>query len=173
MTPAQQNFELLWQASLKVLEDYYMTADPLRGGMQDRRAMIIRSAPEVGQQWFEFWRRDAATSYDLTESSLQTIFRQVTIKFTETAPGQYAAAVEASTVRSEKPYRWQPHSAARMYNMFAITGEERGAHGLLLNQPLEDPAAMMVPLGRDRELEKKIAMDLVKAKAKIQRQQAK
>ncbi len=41
----------------------------------DRRSGIIETYPLTSKQWFEFWRQDVVTVYDLAESSLHTIRR--------------------------------------------------------------------------------------------------
>jgi hypothetical protein len=170
MTPAQRNFETVWQAAIELLGEYSFSADPLRGGLQDRRAGVIRSAPMIGQQWFEFWRKDAASPTDLTESSLQTIYRQVTIRIKPASADstQFVALVEAQTFRSDKAVRWQGHSYWQIYSMFQMPGQTQGQHHLILKEPAEDPKAVIVPLGRDKDLEAKIAMDLAKATANRQ-----
>ncbi len=169
-TPAEQNFEAVWQASLELLREYYFTADPLQGGMQDRRTGLIRSAPMIAQYWFEFWRKDAANYSDWAEGSVQKIYRQVTIRIKPSPadPTQFVATVETQTFRSDKTMRWQAHDSLSIYGMFMVPGQEVGMHQLLLNEPTEEQGAMIVSLGRDRALEDKMATELAKITAKQQ-----
>lgn len=162
LSPAERNFETVWQGSLDVLEKYGFSSDPLRGGVQDRRAGLISSAPMVGRNWFECWRKDAATPYDLAESSLQTIHRQAIVRIKPSSPGsgQFVAMVQVNTSRSNRPYRWEPHSLKTIYGLFSLPGQRVGESRLLVDEPPEDPDAVTVPLGQDLELQSLIAADI-------------
>ncbi len=164
LTPRERNFETVWQGSIELLRQYDFASDPLRGGMQDRRAGVIRTAPVVARHWFEFWRKDYAGEFDGTECTLQTIYRQVTIRIKPASPNssKYAALVEVQTFRSDKTQRWQPHDSSTIYGMFQLPGQVASQYGLLLNEPTEPPGAVIVPLGRNPELEAKMAMELAK-----------
>jgi hypothetical protein len=170
LTPKKRNFETLWQAGLEMLRDYDFDADPLRGGMQDRRMGVIRSAPTVGKHWFEFWRKDAASGFDLAEGTLQTIYRQVTIRVTEASPNstRYVAQVEVQTFRSDRAQRWEPHNSLTVYGMFQMPGQALGVHHILINESKDPANAMIVPLGRNRDLEAKMTAELVKLSAEMQ-----
>lgn len=168
LTPQQRNFEETWQAGLELLRQYHFTADPLRGGAQDRREGVIRSAPEVGKHWFEFWRKDAATNYDLAEGTLQTIYRQVTIRIKPAGAANYTAQIEVQTFRSDRAVRYQDHSWSSIYSMFQVPGQSTDERQILLNEPRENPNTMIVPLGRNPALEAKMTDDLLRIRGQRQ-----
>ncbi|MBN2447877.1 MAG: hypothetical protein JXO22_14185 [Phycisphaerae bacterium] len=50
----------------------------------DRQLGRIQAGPTTGAQWFEFWRGDSQGAYQVLESSLHTIQREVTVTITPT-----------------------------------------------------------------------------------------
>lgn len=169
-TAADQNFEAVWDSTLAVLHKYYFVTDPVRGGVQDREYSLdskswtgrIQTLPMTGQQWFEFWRGDAATRTNLAESSLQTIYRTVTVTIRPVSPGstQYTAVVEATEARSDLPQK-NFNDAIQVYSMFVITGDYRAREKFLLNENNEQiPTVLLVPLGRNAALENKISAEI-------------
>jgi hypothetical protein len=164
-TLAQQNFETMWSGSLEVLRKYNFNVD-----RQDRRAGLITTHPMIGQQWFEFWRKDAVTRRDVAEGSLQEIYRIATIRIQPCSDGssQYAANVEVMTERSDRTDR-EIDSVTQVYRMFILSGNTRDRHEMLLERRTgDDPKAVIAPLGRDKELEAKIAADIAKQTANRQ-----
>jgi len=154
-TPAERNFHLVWQGALDVLAEYHFTVD-----QQDRREGFIATLPLTGQQWFEFWREDAATPRDLAEGSLQTLYRTVRVHIEPVADsdGLFAARVEVITSRSEQ-ITHPLTNVVQAYSLFAIPGRARQIETMLSRQSVEDiPYARVAALGRDTELESKIAL---------------
>ena len=117
-TEAQRNFEAVWNASLGVLRDYRFTV-----AVQDRREGTITTAPLVGQQWFEFWRKDAVTPQSALESSLHNIYKTATvvIRPEPNEPEKYFASVKVSLARSEKP-GLVVTDTSEAYGLFTMTG---------------------------------------------------
>lgn len=158
-TAAQRNFDIVWDGALATLRDYRFTID-----QQNRRDGQITTLPVTGQQWFEFWRKDAATRCDLAEGSLQTIYRtvRVTIEPVKDRPWMFAARVEAFTSRSNRQIH-QMTDVVQAYNLFAIPGRGMARERMLIEQSVEDiPTAAVTPLGRDNDLEAKIAASIAK-----------
>lgn len=177
-TPAQKNFESLWVASLRTLRTYHFTVD-----RADRRAGVIETSPMLGQQWVEFWRKDAVTAYDLLENSLQGVTRKATVRILSegqspaTRPatasaasgpadtGRYRLVVEVTVLRGSEEI-----SITRTidgYDMFILPGREEQAHrhmlerGLIPQEPGEEPPA---PEGRmiakDSSLANRLTRDI-------------
>jgi hypothetical protein len=155
LTPAQQRGEALWQSATEVLRKYNFVVD-----RQDRRAGIITTLPLTGQYFGEFWRRDAVTRFDLEESTVQTIYRSVTVTIAPATPGgDLVARVEARTYRSDLRQA-QITSTADAYNMFPIvTGSERPSRSLLL-ESRRTTLTGAVPLGRDADLEARLEAEI-------------
>jgi len=166
-TADERNFQAVWQASLDVLRRYGFEVDP-PAARQDRRDGLIVTPPLVGRQWFECWRRDAAGAHDVTETSLQTIFRTATVRVSRTAPnaGTFRADVEVQVVRADR-LSPQIASASDIYEMFVMPGVEKHESKMILQAKPVDPADQ-VSLGRDEKLESKM-MNEIQAKAQSQR----
>jgi len=156
-TPAQRNFDIVWEGALATLQDYRFPID-----QQNRRDGQITTLPVTGQQWFEFWRKDAATPHDLAESSLQTIYRTVRVTVSPVPGNQqiFAAHVEVFTSRSDRQTR-ELTDVVQAYHLFAIPGRGMKLEKMLIEQSVEDiPTAAITPLGHDKGLEEKIALDI-------------
>ncbi|MCF7974702.1 MAG: hypothetical protein K9N55_12870 [Phycisphaerae bacterium] len=66
------------QAAEHILGQMHFTISEL-----DTATGTLTTNPLPGAQFFEFWRKDAASSTSLVESSLHTIRRSVTLEFSE------------------------------------------------------------------------------------------
>lgn len=111
---------------------------------------VLVTEPSTSQQWLEFWRRDALGAYQLTESSIHTIRRIVTVRLNE-EPARGAdecrVSVEVEKERFSAPER-QVTTASGALAVFSehlptVEGE-MGPRSI---------GAHWVPLGRDPLLE--------------------
>jgi len=177
MTPAQRNFQAVWDASRDVLRKYNFTLD-----RQDRRAGVITTLPMIGRQWFEFWRRDAAGSFSKTEGSIQTIYRAVRVRIMPAKAGErtFHPVVEVIAFRSDQQHL-QVTSTSEAFNLYTLAGnDEEERSGFLLNYGQEkDEKGRKVksdkkkeyrdvtPLGRDTALEAKLTAAIRAQAAKI------
>ena len=149
-TEAQLSFEAYWRASLEVLRKHNFKIN-----LQDRRRGLITTEPLVAKQFFEFWRRDAATTYDLAEGSLQTVYIVATISLTrpdEAAP-DYVLAVTVDRIRSDKiERRWAgPACSDKARSDAKKTGGDR---------EYENRKGSMVGLGEDDALALQLRADI-------------
>lgn len=119
-TPAARNFDALWQGSLEVLRKYRFEIDRL-----DRRAGVITTRKMLARHWFEFWRLDAISAEDLVEGTVQTVYRQATVRIVPAAgkEDRFAATVE---VRVFRPRRLGQEiiAAGEAYDSFLDTANE-------------------------------------------------
>jgi len=188
MTDAERNFEAVWQASLHVLGRYGFQID-----RQDRRTGIITALPLTGKHYFELWRRDAVTAFDLAENTLQTIYRTatVTVRSKPDRPDQYEATVGILVARSDQE-AFQVTNTSEAYDLFisamghgridflmqygeeeeteqgrAQTPEEKAAERIdeLAAGKAVPPAVPegIVLLGRDEKLEARVAAAIAAA----------
>ena len=169
LTVPQRNFQAVWQASIDVMRKYDFAVD-----RQDRRAGVITTKPIVGKHFFEFWRRDAVTTYDLAESSIQTIYRTVVVKIRPAKPkgATYVPLVEVHTRRSNRESLGMI-SASDAYDLFILPGrEERGAKKLMLGadkyyaSQRGAEGEVTVKLGGYKNLADKIAAEIRQLAAK-------
>lgn len=160
LTPAQRNFEAVWQASRTVLKRYRFQLD-----RQDRRAGVITTRPMTGMHFFELWRRDAARPVDFSESSLQTLYRtaRVTVRPASAGAKTYQAQVEVLLTRSNRP-KPQVTSTSEAYSLFTLAGDEKKRRQLLIDLGADHPpSSQLVPLGHDRALEAKLTAKIAAA----------
>ncbi len=147
LTEDQANFEAIWRATQNVLTDYYFQID-----RRDRRAGLVSTYPMTGQYVTEFWRKDSVNLDNLTESLLQTIRRQASVRIVSDleAPQGYSASVEVESWRSNRPQK-QLTSTSQGYSLFTIAG----------NIAVMDTKVQLgnydVSIGRDEALENRIA----------------
>jgi len=154
MTPEQQQFDRLWQASRRVLTRYEFHID-----RQDPRSGVMTTWPMVGKQMAELWRRDAAGANDALESTVQTLYRsvKVTIRKTDT-PAGYEPIVEVFVSRSDKTAN-TVSTTSDAYNLFTKRPKKR-------KLTPEQEAATLVDLGNDRGLETKLRLAILKEAGK-------
>jgi len=148
MTPAERNFEAVWQASRNVLKEFYFELD-----RQDRRAGVITTYPMVAQHAGEFWRKDAVTDSDLAEGTIQTIYHQAKVSIEPTSPenGSYRPVVEVRTFRSNRQ-EMQVSSTSDAYDLFRLPGADSRKRRLL-DRGRTEPDDVLADLGRDEDLE--------------------
>ncbi len=141
-TEAERQFEARWQASLDVLRSYRFKID-----LQDRRRGLIKTEPMVARHFFEFWRRDAASAYDVVEGTLQTIYVIASVQVSRIKPdgSDYKLDVVVHRVRSDQ-------IEAQSIGAAGIERSQYEAIGTGGNK-LYDPAkGSMVLLGTDENL---------------------
>jgi hypothetical protein len=174
MTPAERDFDNLWQASRYVLKKYHFTLD-----IQDRRTGMISTEPMLGKQFFEFWRHDSTTGRDTSESTLQSIYRTAFVTIAPKAMDQqsYKPTVVVTIDRSDMG-RTSIVAISDVYRM--QFGERVVRQGLderkdrvrakqiqeaMRTNQKERPvlAEGFKSLGRDEKLEKKIQDEIVDA----------
>lgn len=174
MTPAERDFDNLWQASRYVLKKYHFTLD-----IQDRRTGMISTEPMLGKQSFEFWRHDATTARDTYESTLQTIYRTVFVTISPKAMDQqsYKPTVVVKVHRSDMGrtsivgvsdvYRMQFGQRAVREGLDDSKDrvhERRIEEAIRTTQKERDGLDKdLTPLGRDEKLENKIRNEIVDA----------
>lgn len=96
------DYERFVDATLTRLREYDFPPERV-----DREHGVIVTGRTTSKQWYEFWRIDGQTSYDLLESSLHTIGRIVTVTLEPLDAEREAAATAAG----------QPPEAARLYRL--------------------------------------------------------
>lgn len=165
LTTAEKNFEIVWEATQKVLRKYEFTID-----RQDRRAGVIVTELLTGAHLGEFWRHDAATTRDRTEGTIQTIYRQVKVTIEPAGPGskQFKPFVEARTFRSNR-HDMQVVSMSEAINLFKLPGT-KSSKNKLLDYDRDEYATVVSPLGRDENLQRQIAADILKTTRRLSEQ---
>ncbi|NQU75866.1 MAG: hypothetical protein HQ546_06080 [Planctomycetes bacterium] len=153
-SPAQANFDAAWEASLDVLGDYQFRVDRL-----DRREMLITTFPMTGKSWFELARKDAATFRDALESSLQTIYRTVEVRFVPAEADTYQVKVRVAVSRANRP-TIQITNTSEAYKLFSMSPETREPGSY--TQAGRQGSARPIPLGCDERLAMKIKADIDK-----------
>lgn len=156
-TASASDFQQLWDACEDSARGYFFKIDRI-----DYRSGILTTQPLVSAQFFEPWRRDARTGYDLAESSIATIRRTIHFEFTRVGDATWQVAPRVLVERqalSEKRIT----SPVLYRSAFALptgTLRPRGTResdaGILL------PERYWYPLRRDAEFERAIAEDVAR-----------
>jgi len=138
------SFDRLWQAANDALRVRFFSVD-----RTDYRAGVLTSKPEASAQFFEPWRRDTPTAYDVAESSLATVRRTVRFEITRTERGTYQLVpkvlVERYNIAEGRI------SAGAIMAGQAIGGPRSGS--VESDQGIDLPQQYWYALGRDSKLE--------------------
>jgi len=145
------DFQTLWNASEDVIRDDLMEIDRV-----DYRLGLLSSEPKVSPQFFELWRRDIGTNYDVAKSSLATIRRTAQFEFSrDENSGIVTVWPKVLVERQSQPER-RITSVVQYRAALSPNPSERGSR--------ERDAGLDVPtkpywyaIGRDNELERKLA----------------
>jgi hypothetical protein len=157
-------FNALWAAGLEVLRDFNFRPD-----RTDRREGLMTTFPLTGAYGLECWRPDAVTRRDRLEGSLQTIYRQATVRIrpadeppATTAPASgpadapagparfagYRVEVTVTVQRSDGPVPQMTSASEALRSLQAPPGPGAGR-------------AVVVDLGRHPELQNRLAERIV------------
>lgn len=129
-------------AAEKILRQMHFTVSQM-----DATTGTLTTNPLLGAQFFEFWRKDAANSTRLAESSLHTLRRTVMLEFSEEDTGT-SAECRVLTERLSVPNRQVAgHSSA--YGV--LTESSASMPTLRLSESQKENMAW-VPLGHDPDL---------------------
>ncbi len=111
----------------------------------------LATNPLSGAQFFEFWRKDAVNSRSLTESSLHTLRRSVTLEFTE----QDASTMVTCHVLTERLNVPNREIAGHSSAYGILTESSPSAPSMRLSPEQKDQMAW-VSLGYDPDLAQSI-----------------
>ncbi|MFW6154751.1 MAG: hypothetical protein ACOC95_06000 [Planctomycetota bacterium] len=144
------DYRTLIEAAERTLRDYFFTIDRI-----DRRDGIIETLPLTGMSWCEPWRRDGATQWDISESTLQTIYRRARVRIVRSADDTYSLRVRVDVSRADRPSP-QVTNVSQAYRLFQLERgrrpEPRSGEARRRRQP--------VPLGEDETLAMFIRRDI-------------
>ena len=166
-TQEERNFLRLWESTRTVLKKYSFPLD-----RQDRRDGIITTRAVAGGHLFEFWRKDAATIFSYKENTVQTILRaaRVTIHRLEGSEDEFDFKVEVFMARTNRPQPQLTNSSQTMRIRTSALRRLKFDDLRYERQVAEEGKAdwqrdLIVPLGRDTDLEGYIADDIRNAAA--------
>jgi len=158
LTKAEKNFEALFMASQYVLRRHGFEID-----RRDRRRGEITTKPMVSRNLGEFWRDDAAHSYDLVEGALHKIFIVATVRIERltSESDDFFPTVIVQRLRSSDEEKEM--NAARVVKSTIPGRPDR------YETPYPGPTVStsgrpdFVNLGRDANLEDRLANEIVSA----------
>lgn len=123
----------------------------------DSTALIVRTRPLSGAQFFEFWRRDNVGGYNAAQSNLHSIQRIVELSFSQSADG-LCIACEVNVQRLSLPEK-EINNASSAHSMFSESDND--LQRLRLESDRQEQMAW-IDLGRDASLEEKILKEIKK-----------
>jgi hypothetical protein len=140
-------FDASFDACLDVARSLHFVVE-----RQDRRGGVITTEPMTGAQWFEPWRRELRTNFDVAESSLSTVRR--ILRFEIEREGESFRITPTATVQRLVLLESRISNAA-LYRIVHRPGDPR-------NTPEADrgvalPSTYWYDVGRDEQLEMALA----------------
>lgn len=103
----------LWDAVQDSLREYRFRIDRV-----DAREGVVTTLPETSKQYFEFWRRDAATPRDVLESTINPIRRWVEVRVDGLSdPSEQTVSITVHKERLSSPDR-QFNNSTAAYRFF-------------------------------------------------------
>jgi hypothetical protein len=143
------DFPKLWATCETVARQNYFRLD-----REDYRLGVLTTRPLVSAQWFEPWREDNRTFYDVQESSIASIRRTITFQFTRLDENTWKVVPKVLVERQEISEK-RITSVLLFRNVFteplAEHNQQRGTRESDVGINL--PERYWLPLRRDAEYE--------------------
>jgi hypothetical protein len=145
------DFEKLWSACEQVARDFLFRIDRV-----DYRSGVLTTQPMVSAQFFEPWRRDNRTLYDVMESSIATIRRTVRFEFQRIAENRWRVTPKVLVERQSLAER-RVTSVVYYRGVFGSVTGTRQIGTRESDVGIVIPGRYWYPLRRDIRLEQAIA----------------
>lgn len=183
----ERNFITVWDSCRETLKNYGYELD-----RTDKRDGVITTYATPGGQFFEFWRKDSATTFNWRENTLQTILRAVRIQIKPIPHSDnYSFTIEVAMARSDKgaPVVTSTGDETRVIEYGGVVDKIQSKRMYQVENPMSkltfndllhapepeniplmarertdrNPASMVVPMGRDHDLESRISASIEQA----------
>jgi hypothetical protein len=122
----------------------------------DVRSGVVTSVPTTASQWFEPWRQDNSTGYDVARASLATYRRTVRVEIARLPEGAWEVRprvlVERQTVVGRRV------SGVIGFRSFATIDQSSLSQSAQIRSEAP-PSVYWTPVGRDEHLERRLASD--------------
>ena len=142
------DFQKLCDACMDTARQEQFTID-----RTDFRDGVITTRPMVSPQWFEFWRSDAGTYYDVLLSSLQCIRRTIRFELTRSEEGLFTVRPKVLVERLSIEQR-RITSETQYIFVFSPLGTDST---FTTDQGVTLPLRYWYAIGRDEAMEKDLA----------------
>jgi hypothetical protein len=148
------DFGTLWEAAKETARKYQLALD-----REDYRAGVISTVPEISKQIFEVWRADAGTINDAMANTAGAIRRTIRFEVARNADETFTLVPK---VLVERQSIFERRVTDVSQYRFAFSGPARAqpARTAVTLDPEtypEVPVKYWYPVGRDSEMEKKVA----------------
>jgi hypothetical protein len=143
-----KDFNRLWYACRQEVHDRFFQID-----REDFRRGEMSTLPMVSKGFWEVWRSDVVTPYDLSQSSLATLRRSVWFEIRQQPDGTYAAQPKVLVERYASDER-RLTLIAEYQTAFSsprVVGNSATDEGLI------QPTDYWYSIGRDHDLERNLA----------------
>ncbi len=145
-------YDRVWESCQEVLRRHRFELDRV-----DRRGGVITTHPVTSQSFFEFWRHDVDTAFDLMESTLRAVRRQAIVRITsdpDDAVSRLEVTVRRSTLASPERQFNGSSSALRVF------GE--GLPGVRGEPYMSRKDNYWIDDGRDAAMERRLLERIIK-----------
>jgi hypothetical protein len=148
------DFNRLWEAAKETVRDYQLALD-----REDYRAGVITSVPEISKQVFELWRSDAGTTNEAVANTLGAIRRTIRLEVSRGDDGTFTL-VPKVLVERQSIFERRVTDVSQYRFAFAGPARAQPARTAVTLDPetyQDVPVKYWYPIGRDFEMEKKVA----------------
>jgi hypothetical protein len=155
---SSDDFHRLWGVCEDVARDYFFKLD-----REDYRTGTLTTMPLVSSQWFEPWRPDNRTFYDVNESSISSIRRTITFQFSKLDDNTWQVAPKVLVERqsiSEKRITSVVLYRSVFFEPIAVHEQQQGTPESDVGIKL--PERYWIPLRRDPEFEQYLTQAIQK-----------
>ena len=148
----EADMDRLWEAALHVLRDHRFPLDRV-----DRRSGSITTLPVTSQAFFEFWRHDVDTAYDLMEATLRTVRRSARVqvdRWEDAAEAELTVTVRQETFATPERQYNSSASSLRIFgdSLPGVRGERR----------LTREDDYWIDVGRDGAMERRLLEHIIR-----------
>ncbi len=148
------DFNKLWEAAKETVRGYQLALD-----REDYRAGVLTSVPEVSKQVFEIWRSDAGTLDESLANTTAAIRRTIRFEVSRGEDGTYTL-VPKVLVERQSIFERRVTDVSQYRFAFAGPARAQPARTAVTLDPetyQDVPVKYWYPIGRDLEMEKKVA----------------
>jgi hypothetical protein len=143
-----RDYQKLWNACAQTIRNDQFEID-----QEDYRQGVLTTWPMISKQFFEIWRSDAGTLYDVMQDSLQTIRRSVRFELARGPDGSYVARPKVLIEQSSHPERRL--SSVSQYPQAFVPLAETPTR--ITEEGATVPNRYWYVLGRDEAMERQLA----------------
>ena len=148
------DYDKLWNLCQEIARERFFDLD-----QQDYREGILTTRAVISRQFFEPWRDDCGDSYEVLQSSLQTVRRTIHFEFSR-MPGGYAVTPKVVVERLPQLIERITSPSEAVHAFEGVAPLSKDPADLAARVALEDSTEHWYAIGRDVALEAELAKEI-------------